>query len=138
MTEHSIRSAMARGELNEDEAFFVLRYAGNLGYAEAIRRLRPWSPLKRARRWLVWLGGWERPELQQWDQGKKAFEAKGSPLPLSFFGHRITVNHFGFDIRPRVKALCVHWDRGFTGLRVYVSPDCTPGSATTWLFGRRR
>lgn len=131
---------MARGELDQEEAYFVLRFAGHLGYSEAIRRLTPWTPFKRARRWLVWFGGWERPELLQWDQGRRAFEIKGSPLPLSFFGHRVTVQPFGLDVRPRPRralALCIHWDRGFRNVRAFLSPDCTPGSATTWFIGRR-
>jgi hypothetical protein len=135
---HRIQDAMNRRELDEEEAFFVLRYAGHLGYSEAIKRLRPWSPLKRMRRWLVWFGGWESPELCQWDLGKPAFRINGSPTPLSFFGHRVTVHRFGVDIDlPRRRTrLCVHWERG-AGVYVYISPDCTPSSATHWLFGRK-
>ncbi len=134
-SDHSVAGAMSRGELDEEEAFFVLRYAGHHGYKEAMRRLMPWSRFKRVRRWLVWFGGWEAPELSQWDRGAKAFEIKGSPFPLSFFGGHVTLQRFGVDIDVpfRRTRLCIRWRDGF---RVFVSPDCTPGSATTWIIGR--
>ena len=43
MSEHSIAAAMARGELTEEEAYFVLRFAGHQGYDKAIRKLSPQS-----------------------------------------------------------------------------------------------
>ena len=139
---HAVSAALARGELNDDEAYFVLRFAGHHGYREAIRRLNPDPWWRRARRWLVWFGGWEAPHLSQWDRGLPAFKIKGSPTPLSLFGHRVTFQWFGFtvDLPGRLTRLCVYWRSGHSGpriWRVFLSPDSTSSSATHWFIGRR-
>ncbi len=87
---HTIEAAMALGELDEDEAYFILRIAGHLGYDKAQKRML--SPVSRLRRWLIWIGGWEVPSLIQWDQGEPAWKIKGrDPFPISLFGHRISI-----------------------------------------------
>jgi len=128
---HTIQAAMNRGELTEDEAYFILRFAGRLGYDRAIKRLQ--DPLKNFRRWFIWVGGWEHPELSQWDRGKPAWEAfyRGklkSPTPVSLFNHRITI-HYGdlphsrwIDMQIAGGYLHVRLD----GSKAYWSPNATP------------
>ncbi len=105
---HTVAAALARGELSEDEAYFVLRFAGHVGYSQAITRLKgaPWW--SRARRWLVWVGGWEQPELSQWDGGHKAWELRNAwngkwanPTPVALFDHRVVVQGWGWQLRGR-------------------------------------
>jgi hypothetical protein len=96
---HTIKAAMARGELTEEEAFFVLRFAGHYGYETAIKRLEGRSLLSRARKWLVWFGGWEVGELCQWDLGWPAWRFDRGVTPISFFGHRLTFFRGWFDVK---------------------------------------
>ncbi len=142
MSEHSIKAAMARGELSEDEAYFVLRIAGHHGYSESIKRLD--GPLRRARRWLVWFGGWESPELCQWDLGWPAWRFRdsggklNSPTPLSFCGHKVTFQNFSAHMQTRGGYLCVSWDRR-QGRKVYWSPDATPSNKdAVFYYGSKR
>ena len=138
---HTIEAALRRGELTEDEAYFVLRFAGRVGYSKAIKRLK--GPLKAARRWLVWAGGWEHPELGQWDRGEPPWEffTRGrlnSPTPLSFFGHRITINGCGENrwIDLRIGGGYMH--ARLDGSAVYWSPDATPQHPEAIHFVGRR
>jgi hypothetical protein len=138
---HTIASAMQRGELDEEEAFFVLRFAGRHGYGEAMRRLNPDSLLMRAFRWVVWFGGWERPHLMRWREGGPRFQFRNqhgwrSPNPVSILGHTATCYGWGLTIRPPWvrNTLTFHWRRQ---RYAYLSPDGTPSSATLWLFGKR-
>lgn len=139
---HTIEAALRRGELTDEEAYFVLRFAGQLGYRKAINRLS--DPLKVARKWLVWVGGWEHPELGQWDRGQPAWEifSRGrlnDPTPVSLLGHRITVNRCNrsgwVDLRICDGYLHVRFD----GSAAYWSPDATPAHPEAIHFvGRRR
>jgi hypothetical protein len=108
---HTVQAAMERGELTEDEAYFVLRFAGRVGYDKAIKRLAG-RPLHKLRKWLVWFGGWEHPELSQWDRGVPAWEFRRrnefsgkvrwlDPFPLSLFGGRVTFFSWGFQVKVR-------------------------------------
>jgi len=104
----NVQAAMARGELSEAEAYFVLRFAGRHGYNKAMARMdfSRLPLLRRARKWFVWFGGWEVPELSQWDSGRSAWEIrKGGrwrdPFPLSLFGHRVTFFSGWFEYRWR-------------------------------------
>jgi hypothetical protein len=95
---HALKDALDRQELTEEEAYFILRFVGHLGYKEAIAHLDG-GRLRRARRWLFWSGGWEHLRLAQWDRNKPAWEVFQrdsftrrwklcSPTPWSLFGHR--------------------------------------------------
>ena len=134
MSAHTIQAAMWRGELTEEEAYFILRFAGRMGYSKAIKRLS--NPIKNIRQWFIWIGGWEYSELSQWDRGKPAWqpieERQGKkrlqdPTPISLFGHTITVFDRWFEIKCFGGSLNVmfpnyhnadHW--------VYWSPNGTP------------
>lgn len=126
---HTIKDAMDRGELDEEEAFFVLRFAGRHGYKEAMRRLDTRSRATRLRRWFVTFSGWERPHLMQWDSGAPAFEAKGDPTPVSLFGRRFVF--FGRFEEMRVAGGWLVFSRSKCdgGTRLYWSPDGTPQHA---------
>lgn len=136
---HTIKDVMERGEITEEEAYFILRFAGRLGYGQAIRRLHPGNGIRRffyfARKWIVWFGGWERAELSQWDRGAKAWEffsnyggvrKIASPFPVSFAGHRITLfgDWFQFRIGRRIFVVNHRFARG--QFYVYWSFDGTP------------
>ena len=106
MNEHTVAAAMARNELTEEEAYFVLRFAGRHGYTKAMARMEfaRFPTLRRIRKWLVWFGGWETPELCQWDSGRARWEIVKNgrfrdPFPLSLFGHRITFFSMWFEYR---------------------------------------
>jgi hypothetical protein len=140
---HTIAEAMARGELDEEEAYFILRFAGHYGYKESIERMKG-NPLKRARRWLAWIGGWETPELLQWDEGWPAMRPfrvvdgkvkLNGPTPVSLFGHRVTIQHFGFYMRVGGGYLCFYNDPK----RIFWSPNATDHHPDTIvLAGKRR
>lgn len=131
---HTIAEAMKRGELDEEEAYFILRFAGHHGYREAIRRLTPEGRLWHARRWLIWFGGWERPHLIQWDAGKPAFEMKGDPTPVGLFGHRFTHYGWGWQLRTRTGFLVYSRARPNRDAEFYWSPDGTPSHPGAVLF----
>lgn len=58
--------------------------------------------------------------------------------PISLFGHRITFQHFGVQIEtPWRERFCLNRERTREGKwrwYAYLSVDCTPSGATTWLF----
>ena len=103
--------------------------------------------LMRVRQWLIWVGGWEhgnrRDGHNQWrpfrySQVDHRWHVK-SPTPLSFFGHRITFQWFGVDVRRRRDYLCWHWrqrsfDRPGKGY-AYLSHNATPWGAHHWFWG---
>lgn len=132
---HTIQSAMERGELTEEEAFFVLRFAGRMGYDKAIKRLRP-NLFKNVRRWLFWVGGWEHPELMQWDRGAKAWEPfrfldgkreLRDMTPITLLGRFITIQNFGVAIRIGRGYLCFNAaTRKGKKDKLYWSPNSTP------------
>lgn len=138
MESHTIANAVKRGELTEDEAYFILRFAGRMGYDNAIKKLTPWH--HRLRQWFLWIGGWECPELMQWDAGRAAFEPRRpdgrwrSPYPVTIL-NRVTL--FGGWGQVRVGRGFVTWvsrDR-----MLYWSPDGTPSNpAARFLIGRAR
>jgi hypothetical protein len=116
---HTVADAMARRELTEEEAYFVLRFAGHYGYKNTMDRFH--SPLKRLRKWFVWVGGWEEPELSQWDRGEPAWKLSRDPMPFSLFGHRVTF--YGWGWSAKVGKGWLVWSRS-SGL--YWSPNGTP------------
>ena len=145
---HTVRAAMEYSELSEEEAYFLLRFAGRVGYERAIRRLSG-KPLHQWRRWLIWIGGWENPELTRWDRGKRAWEPVrewlgrlewASPYPISLFGHRITFfgsrasgNPFAlgwFQVKSKFLRGVITWypyrEAGDARPTLYWSPDGTP------------
>ena len=149
MDRQTIDGAMARGELTENEAYFILRFAGHAGYDKAIKRLEG-KPFRRLRKWFVWFGGWENPTLSQWDRGASAWQFRltiagvkkkwMTPFPLSLFGGRITF--FGRWAQMR-------WGKGYLvassdyaykwPTRLYWSPDGTPSNPKAkYYFGRDR
>lgn len=143
MESHDTTSAMRRGELEEEEAYFVLRFAGRLGYRAAMRRLT--SPTKRLRQWFIWFGGWETPELCQWDMGWPAWKLRldsgawRSPTPVSILGHRATWYGWGGQARMFGGLLTVSWrPSSSSGWRLYWSPDGTPDNpGAKCIIGRR-
>lgn len=147
---HTIEAALRREELTEEEAYFVLRFAGRIGYGEAIKRLDGQGPLRRLRKWLFWIGGWETARLSQWDRGKKKWEIFGRDhrtnrlkvnglTPLSLFGHRITFFGWGVQVkwgRGYVTLSSDHADSGLT--KLYWSPNGTPGHERARFYWRRK
>ncbi len=83
---------------------------------------RDHSLLKRFRRWLLWVGGWELTNGAGW-------KVQGDPHPISLVGHRVTLFGDWMDIRTPWGIFVCGKDHAF------FSPDGTPGSATTWLRG---
>lgn len=141
MESHTIEAALRRGELSEEEAYFVLRFAGHLGYDRAIKRLS--DPLKVARQWLVWVGGWEPATLRQWDEGLPAWRPfyRGklqSPTPVSAFGHRITVNQCGASRWVNVRMFGGYLHVSLDKSCVYWSPNATPSHPDAVYFVGRR
>lgn len=120
--DYTSAAAMARNELTEEEAYFLLRFAGHYGYERTIRRFDPWW--RRLRTWVVWFGGWECPELLQWDEGRPAFQVKGDPYPLSLFGHLVTFYGGWLQLRWFGGWVVVSWKER---IYAYWSPDGTPG-----------
>lgn len=131
---HNVAAAMARGELDEEEAYYVLRFAGRFGYREAMRRLDPKGPLSRARRWLVWIGGWESPELCRWDRGWPAWRTDADPTPVSLLGHLVTFYGWGAELRVAGGHLVYTRRDG----HLYWSPDATPSHSGVVEFWPRR
>lgn len=134
---HTVAAAMARGELDEEEAYFVLRFAGHYGYSESIRRLG--GLWKRLRHKVIWIGGWERPELLQWDEGLPAFEPRrrgrwADPTPMTLFG-RITYYGWGIQVELKSTYLVVVFARRNDPGRAYLSTDGTPGRASRFFWG---
>ena len=140
---HTIPAALEVTGLTEDEAYFILRFAGRVGYMKAIARLDG-RPLHQLRKWFVWIGGWEHSALSQWDRGKPAWEPIGekgqwrSPTPISFFGHTITIYGRSFDVRIFSNTLVIHKPDHLGGWGVYFSPDSTPShpQARFWIDQR--
>lgn len=142
----NVEAALLKSGLTEEEASFILRFAGRLGYDRAIRRLS--SPWKNLRQWFIWVGGWEWPELSQWDRGKPAWEPMRegrivSPTPVSLFGHRITFFGWGAQVKLRWRGrrwiLCLSSTYRHSPLdKLYLSPDGTPGHPEARFLWRRK
>jgi hypothetical protein len=82
------------------------------------------SRWKRCRQWLIWLGGWEKPNGTGWkfliDYGNK--KSLMSPAPLSLFGHLFTWFGWGWQLKLKRWHRWLVWSKsGF-----YVSSDGTP------------
>lgn len=144
---HSVEAALARGELSEEEAFFVLRFAGRLGYERAMRRL--YGPWHTWRKWLLWVGGWEHPALSQWDRGVPAWEVFvrrngrwriADPTPFSLFGHRVTCYGWGWQVKCFKGYLVWVGRREAAKWRLYWSPNGTPwhDRARGWIGKNER
>lgn len=96
--------------------------------------------LKRARKWLIWIGGWEKANGEGWhifmrhlDTGKRALR---DPTPVSLFGHRFTHYGWGWNVVVSGGYLVYSKRCSHTGKpSLYLSLDGTPGNATMWLFG---
>jgi hypothetical protein len=82
------------------------------------------SLLRRASRWLIWIGGWELANFGGW-------RIRGAPSPVSILGHRVTWFSWGFQVRLRGGYLV--WSRREGTL--YFSPSGTPDGATVWIKG---
>lgn len=138
---HTIAAAIGLGELDEEEAYFILRFAGRMGYDRAIQQLVPWP--RRIRQWLVHPQGWEPPELLVWDLGYPAWTLRDmrgrlkDPLPLSMFGTRLCLN--GHLSMSDGIWLTVRIGGGYLVLqpkkhRIYWSPDATPSHARAVFY----
>lgn len=143
MTPHTIQAAMDRGELSEEEAYFVLRFAGRIGYSKTMRRLR--HPIKRIREWLI-RTGYETPELCQWDLGWPAWKWEKGPFPLSFLGSRVVINgpdnNKWIEFRVNGGRFMISWNRTWdhnekekTWWSVYWSANGTPwDKRSVWFY----
>lgn len=159
--------AMKQSPLEPEEIYFLIRFAERLGYTKAINRLRPGYPLRVWRRWLIWIGGWETPDLMQWDCGKPAWNiwrdhiewkpdepiwkaylrrltAFDSPTPISFFGHLFSIGSFGFTLglehlRAGWGYFCLTKDNIYNPFsKFYWSPNGTPSHERARIFWRRK
>jgi hypothetical protein len=104
----------------------------------------------RARKWVAWFGGWEEPNTGKfrrdhvaswfkWLAAGAPRDATGvwDPLPVSLFGHRMTIQPFGVSFSTDRGHLCFYRGEGVAASRgwyVYLSPDGTPSSATRWYY----
>jgi hypothetical protein len=141
---------MSRGELTDEEAFFVLRYAGRMGYRRAIKRLSPGYPWQQWREKVVWFGGWESSELTQWDRGAPAWRIRSrceytgkvrwhDPFPLRLF-NRLTFFGWGWQLRIRRGYLCFSKTYAYEAFpdKLFWSPDGTPQNPRARFFWRKR
>ena len=138
---------MGLGELTEEEAYFVLRFAGRAGYSRAIGALTdvavPSGRLRRLVRRRIWIGGWEHPELLQWDKGLPAFEPVRdgkvrSPYPIKI--GPLTLYGWGANLDVPGGCLVASWGRrsGWP-VEVYISPNGTPHHPNVrWIAGPYR
>lgn len=84
--------------------------------------------------WLVWSGPVYAFLRRSPGAPRSLRDAIADPTPVSLFGHRVTFQWFGVDVRTPWGFLCVHRDRD--GRRyAYVSRDATPQGARLWLHG---
>lgn len=128
---HSLAAAVRNSGMDEDQLWFIVRFAAEHGYDKAIRMLSPRSTVSRARRWLVWVGGWESSALSIL-RGEPAWRTDRDPFPVSILGHRATffgasfagtdVERHWWQVRVAGGYLVGRW-RSW----LYWSPDGTPG-----------
>jgi hypothetical protein len=88
---------------------------------------------KRIRKWFLWIGGWEKSNSEGWHFRYDHGEWR-SPTPMSFLGHKITIQHFGIYFRLPSGHLHIGWSKN-QGRKCYISPDGTPQNAHTWFWG---
>ena len=90
------------------------------------------SIAKRIRRWLIWIGGWEKANGAGWrfrtDIGKRFV----TPWPVSVLDHWVTVYGKWFQLRTSQGWFVVSKDRAF------ISHDGTPQGAHLWFWGEPR
>jgi len=91
--------------------------------------------LKRARQWLIWLGGWEKANGAGWRVFWSYKRKLKPPTPVSLFGHRITWYGWGGQIRLGRGWLVYARRPSAEGRRLYISKDGTPGGAFVWYIG---
>lgn len=95
----------------------------NSGEGWSVSRL---GVLKRLRRRLVWVGGWEKPNGWGWQP--VAYGRLQSPTPIALLNHRVAIQSFGIHIR----AFGTYWCFMKDG-RAYGSRNATPWDAHIWL-----
>lgn len=129
----TVEGVMGSCGLTDEEAWFVLKLAGHHGYDEAARRLSPRGRLRRMRQAVLWVGGWEWPDLCRAEFGKPAWEPWRDgrwvdPTPvtllrrLTFFG-KGSSGWWG-QLRAAGTILVFGTAPSFWA---YVSPNGTPG-----------
>ena len=102
------------------------------------------SLLKRARKWLIWVGGWEHPwsrpasPVEQRNHGANAVicgtyfstrypdGTRAGPTPISLFGHRLTFYGWGWQVRLFRSYFVWSGYRKGQPARIYISRDGTP------------
>jgi hypothetical protein len=139
--QHTINDALAFTGLTEEEAYFLLMYAGWHGYGKAIDRLQP----SRFRRWrqkhLIHFMGWEPPYLMQWREGTgnwvfrhKRTNNRKDPYPIAVLGVLVL---FGGWLQLKIGRQYLVWN--YRHRYAYTSPDGTPGHKDARaIFGMRR
>ena len=105
----------------------------NQGEGWYIDRSSLWS---RVRRWIVWIGGWERA-LGGWSLTIESYGRKHlvSPAPVSLFGHRFTWYGWGWQVRAGRDWLVWVYPHHDRDRCVYLSPTGTPNDAWKWYAG---
>lgn len=160
---HDPYTAVERSPLSPEEIYFIIRFAERMDYSKAIKRLTPGYPFSVWREWLVWIGGWERAELSQWDRGLPAWDvwrdrvdwlpdepiwkayirrltAFNDPFPLSILGHFVTF--YGWGVTVSFERLQQGWGhltlsearRGDGFSKLYWSPNGTPQHERARIF----
>lgn len=97
------------------------------------------SLFRRVRRWIVWIGGWERAS-SGWRlvivfRGRRRLV---SPAPVSLAGHRFTWFGWGWQVRCGRDWLVWCYPAREQPRRVYLSPNGTPSRAWKWFAGAPR
>lgn len=128
---HTVAEAMAMTQFDEEDVYFLVRFAGYHGYSRAMRRLSPNRLRDFRQKYLVWFGGWESPELCQWDLGWPAWRITRNPYPLTIFGLLTLFSGWG---QLKIGRGYLVWPGKHQGGGIYWSPDGTPcHKRTRWL-----
>lgn len=94
------------------------------------------GPFARLARWVAWFGGFETWLLAR-RRGKiptTFADLRHHVYPISLFGHRISFQAFGVDVRTPWGFLCLHRDLATGRPYAYISRDATPQNAHAWLL----
>ena len=108
------------------------RWNGECWYAD---RRGPW---KRARQWLIWVGGWETANGAGWRFRIPYINGRHlwmSPTPVSILGHWAT--WYGWGLTVRFGWWSFTWDWRVSR-HAYLSTNGTPNGAFHWLWGAPR
>lgn len=96
----------------------------------------------RIRKWLFWIGGWEKLNHQTGRSRWEPVTRWSDPFPVSLLGHRFTFFSWGMQVRlpRRYFVWCYRRKPGvaYGPLGVgyaYLSRDGTPHEAHHWLWG---